>query len=330
MNILILGKYGQIGWELQRALGPLGSVVALDRNGADLTNEMQLRQVVRALRPSIIVNAAAYTAVDQAERETELAYQVNARAVKILAEEAIQLNAWLVHYSTDYVFDGREPEPYDELDSPQPLNAYGQSKLAGDEAIRAIGGKYLILRCSWIYASRRTNFALSVLKQAQERDSIKVIHDCVGAPTGAPLVADVTALALRRILESGLTADISGVYHLAAGGVTTWHEYASFLVAGAKRLGMPVRLNLSRIERISEQDYGSPAKRPLNSCFDTSKIRRTFGVELTDWQTGAERFLHEIVMPLRTFSPLHDSATQEQPDRSWISGESQRPGGNLR
>ncbi len=330
MTILILGRYGQIGWELQRALSLMGSVVALDRQHADLTNEKQLRQVIRSLRPSFIVNAAAYTAVDEAERETELAYQVNARAVKILAEEAQQLNAWLVHYSSDYVFDGREPGPYDELVSPKPLNAYGQTKLAGDEAIHAIGGKYLIFRCSWIYASRRTNFALSVLKQAQQRDNIKVIHDCMGAPTSAPLVADVTALALRQIQQSGLAADISGVYHLAAGGITNWHEYASFLVAGAKRLGMPIRLDLSNIERISEHDYGSPARRPLNSRFNTSKISRTFGVVLADWKTGAERFLHEVVTPLTTFSSFPNSGTQELPDRSLISGKSQRPAGDIR
>jgi dTDP-4-dehydrorhamnose reductase len=307
MTILLFGRSGQIGWELQRALRTLGPVVALGRRDADFTREEQLRETIRAHRPSFIVNAAAYTAVDQAESEAELAYSVNARAVQVIAEEAAALNSWLVHYSTDYVFDGDKAEPYNELDAVRPLSVYGKTKLAGEDAVRAVGGRHLIFRCSWIYASRRSNFPLSILKLALERDHIRVIDDCFGAPTGAPLVADVTAFALRRIMDGGLNVDVSGDYHLATAGSTTWHDYASFLVEGARRLGMPVRLDVANIGRISERDYGAPARRPLNSRFDTSKLRQTFGIDLMNWQIGIERFLQEIGTPLTLFSTFYNS-----------------------
>jgi dTDP-4-dehydrorhamnose reductase len=302
MNILLLGKYGQVGWELQRALGRLGPLVPLGRSEADLTDEDQIRRVIRAIRPSVIVNAAAYTAVDQAERETDLAFQVNARAPRILAEEIADLNGWLVHYSTDYVFDGTKSAPYDEQDQPVPLSVYGRSKVAGEEAIREIGGHHLIFRCSWIFASRRTNFALSILKQAIDQDRLRVIDDCFGAPTGAALVADITALALRNVFDGMSRTNLSGVYHLAASGVTNWLEYASFLVEGARDLGFPAKP--ARIAGISELDYAAPAKRPLNSRFDTTKIRTTFGIELPNWQAGVERFLHEIAGPFALFPSL--------------------------
>jgi len=306
MTALILGKSGQVGWELQRSLNLVGPVIVVGRGDADLTDEAKIRHVIRTVRPSTIVNAAAFTAVDDAERETALAYRINAEGPRILAEEAAELDAWLIHYSTDYVFDGKKSGLYTETDSTNPLSVYGASKLGGEDAIAKVGGKHLIFRCSWLYSSRRSNFLLSILSLALKRDRIRVIDDCVGAPTGASLVADVTGEVVRQLREGKHGEQASGIYHLAAGGQTTWHEYASLLASEAKRLGMPVRLDASNIERISEQNYGAPAKRPLNSCFDTEKLRQTFGVELHDWQFGVRRLLEEMMTPLRLVSPSNE------------------------
>ena len=314
MTVLIFGKTGQVGWELQRVLNLVGPVIVPGRADADLVDEAKIRQVVRALRPKIIVNAAAFTAVDEAERETALAHRINADAPGILAEEAARLDAWLIHYSTDYVFDGRKPGPYTEVDVPAPLSVYGTTKLAGENAIVGAGGKHLIFRCTWLYSNRRANFLLSILALALKRDSIQVIDDCVGAPTSAALIADVTGAVVRQLYE-GKHAHASGVYHLAAGGSTTWHEYASFLTSEAKRLGMPTRLEVSKIGRISEQDYGSPARRPLNSCFDTSKLRQTFGVELYEWKFGVRRLLEEMAASLRVMSLLDQPSTRNSEDK---------------
>jgi dTDP-4-dehydrorhamnose reductase len=304
MTIMVFGRDGQLGWELQRPLRCLGAVLALGREEADFTREEKLRHVIRTHRPSIIVNAAAYTAVDQAEAEFSLAHQINALAVKVIAEEAAALNAWVVHYSTDYVFDGLKHNSYNETDIANPLSVYGKTKLAGEQAIIEAGGRYLIFRCSWLYSSRRINFPLSILRMALERDRFKVVDDCFGAPTGVPLVADVTALALRRLLDGSRDEDVSGIYHLAAGGETTWHNYARLLVAGAERLGISVRVDPANIESISQDDYGSPAPRPTNSRFDTTKIRDTLDIELPDWQVGIDRFLHQIADPLRMFPAI--------------------------
>ncbi|WP_316172295.1 dTDP-4-dehydrorhamnose reductase [Bradyrhizobium sp. SZCCHNRI3037] len=304
MNILLLGRFGQVGWELERSLSCLGEVTALGREDADLTNEDQIRAVVRSLRPSVVINAAAYTAVDQAELEPDLAFRVNAHAPGVLAEEVARLNGWLVHYSTDYAFDGTKPKPYDEQDRADPLSAYGRSKLAGEEAIRAAGAKFLIFRCSWIYASRRTNFALSILKQAIDGGELRVINDCFGSPTAAPLVADVTAHALRCILKDTDRTDLSGVYHLAASGVTNWFEYASFLIERAKDLGIPA--NPSQISAITEREFAALARRPLNSRFDTTKVRKAFGIDLPNWQCGVERFLHDVASALMLFPSIRE------------------------
>jgi dTDP-4-dehydrorhamnose reductase len=304
VTILILGKSGQIGWELQRALNLVGAVTVLGRSDADVGDEAGIRQVIRELRPKIIVNAAAFTAVDDAERKAAVAHRINADVPGILAEEAARLDAWLIHYSTDYIFDGRKSGPYTEVDVPAPLGVYGATKLAGEKAIAKAGGKHIIFRCSWVYSNRRDNFLLAILSLALRRDSIRVIDNCVGAPTGASLVADVTGVVVRQLCEGKHDERASGIYHLAAGGKTTWHEYASFVTSEAKRLGMPTRLEVSNIERISEEDYGAPARRPLNSCFDTGKLRRTFGVELYNWQFGVTRLLEEMAASLRIVSPL--------------------------
>lgn len=303
MTILVLGKNGQIGWELQRSLSLQGAVVALGRSDVDVADEAALRHTVRELRPRIIVNATAFTAVDNAERETEAAHRVNADVPGILAEEAARLDAWLIHYSTDYVFDGKKSGLYTETDTPAPLGVYGASKLAGENAVAGVGGKHLIFRCCWIYSNRRPNFLLSILSLAMKRDSLRVIDDCTGAPTGASLVADVTGAVVRQLGEGGHDEHASGIYHIAAGGKTMWHEYASFIVSEANRLGMPTRLDLSNIERISEQDYGSPVRRPLNSCFDTGKLRAAFGVELHDWRFGVARVLEEVAASRGIVSP---------------------------
>lgn len=305
MTILILGKNGQIGWELQRSLSLVSAVTVLGRSDADVGDEAGIRQVIRELRPKIIVNAAAFTAVDDAEREAAVAHRINADVPGILAEEAARLDAWLIHYSTDYVFDGRKSGPYTEIDVPAPLGVYGATKLAGEQAIAKVGGKHLIFRCSWVYSNRRPNFLLSILSLALRRDSIRVIDNCFGAPTSASLVSDVTAMVVRELCERGHDERLSGIYHLAAGGKTTWHEYASLVTSEAKRLGMPTRLEVSNIERISEEDYGAPARRPLNSCFDTGKLRKAFGVELYNWQFGVTRLLEEMVTSRRIVSSLN-------------------------
>jgi len=301
MTVLVLGKNGQVGWELQRTLGLVGPVVMLGRSDVDVEDDVKLREVIRAVHPRIIVNAMAYTAVDNAEREAALAHRINADMPRILAEEAARLDAWLIHYSTDYVFDGKKAGPYTEADTPAPLSVYGTTKLAGENAIAKVGGKHLIFRCSWIYSSRRENFLLTILSLAAKRDSLRVIDDCMGAPTAAALVADVTGTVVRQLGEGRHDGAASGIYHLAAGGETTWHGYASFITSEAKRLGMPVRLDVSGIGRIGERDYGSPARRPLNSRLDTGKLRQTFDVELHDWQFGVGRLLAEMVAPLRIF-----------------------------
>jgi dTDP-4-dehydrorhamnose reductase len=303
VTALIFGETGQVGWELQRALNLVSPVIGLGRRDVDLADEAKIREVIRRLRPRIIVNAAAFTAVDDAELEATLAHRINAEAPGILAEEAARLDAWLIHYSTDYVFDGKKTGPYTETDAPAPLSVYGASKLAGETAITSVNGKHLIFRCSWLYSNRRTNFLLSILSLALKRESIKVIDDCIGAPTSVALVADVTGAIVRKLYE-GEHAHASGIYHLAAGGMTTWHEYASFLVHEVNRLGMATRLDPSGIGRISEEAHGAPARRPLNSCFDTRKLRETFGVELSDWKIGVGRLLEEMIAPMRMMSLL--------------------------
>ena len=293
MKILLLGKNGQVGWELQRALAPLGELVALDRQGAnglcgDLTDLEDLRQTINAVQPDVLVNAAAYTAVDKAESEPELADQINAHAPQVMAEEMRKRNGWLLHFSTDYVFDGNGTTPWQEVDPVAPLNQYGQSKLRGERAILASGCRHLILRTSWVYAARGGNFAKTMLRLAAEREQLKVIADQIGAPTGAELIADVSAHALRCVLKQ---PQLTGIYHLAAGGEVSWHGYANFVIEQARAAGQ--QLAVKQVTAIPSNEYPTPARRPHNSRLNCCKLRDSFGLHLPDWQIGVARMLNE-------------------------------------
>ncbi|MDP1772301.1 MAG: dTDP-4-dehydrorhamnose reductase [Methylobacter sp.] len=296
MKILLFGKGGQVGWELQRSLAPLGELVALDADSRDLcgdfTNLEGIAQTIRAVAPDIIVNAAAHTAVDKAESEADFARTINALAPGVLAQEAKRNGAWLVHYSTDYVFDGSGDTPWLETDGTGPLSIYGKTKLEGEEAIRASGCQHLIFRTSWVYAARGGNFAKTMLKLAQDRDSLKVINDQIGAPTGADLLADVTAHAIRTALQR---PDVSGLYHMVAGGETSWHGYASFVIEYARQIGISIKVAPEAIEPVPASAFPLPAPRPKNSRLDTRKLQNIFGLTLPHWQSGVNRMLTEIL-----------------------------------
>ncbi|WP_374428055.1 dTDP-4-dehydrorhamnose reductase [Ideonella dechloratans] len=293
-KILLLGPNGQVGWELRRALAPLGRVIALGREHdglcGDLTHPGELAGSVRMLRPDIIVNAAAHTAVDKAESEPALAELLNARAPATLAQLAAELGATLVHYSTDYVFDGSGEQPRAEDAATGPLSVYGRSKLAGEQAIQASGCRHLIFRTSWVYAARGGNFAKTMLRLAGEREQLRVIADQIGAPTGAELIADVTAHALRALAQR---PELAGLYHLAAEGQTSWHGYAEHVIAWARRHGQD--LKVQTVEAIPTSAYPTPAQRPLNSRLDTTRLREAFGLQLPPWQSGVERMLTEFL-----------------------------------
>lgn len=296
MKILLFGKGGQVGWELQRSLAPLGDLVALDADSqilcGDFTNPEGLAQTVRAVAPDIIVNAAAHTAVDQAESEPELARTINALAPGVLAQEAKRSGAWLIHYATDYVFDGSGDKPWLETDPTGPLSVYGKTKLEGEEAIRATGCQHLIFRTSWVYAARGGNFAKTMLRLAQERDFLSVINDQIGAPTGADLLADISAHAIRTALRN---PDVGGLYHLVAGGETSWHGYASFVIDFARQAGIEIKVTPEAIQPVPTSAFPLPAPRPKNSRLDTQKLKNTFGLNLPHWQRGVARMLTEIL-----------------------------------
>jgi len=294
MRILLLGKDGQVGWELQRSLSPLGQLLSLGRMEADLKNIEDLRHRVQSYKPKIIVNAAAYTAVDKAESEAEKAYRINAEAVGALAEEASRLGAWLIHYSTDYVFDGKKAASYLESDDCHPLSVYGQSKLTGENAIRAVGCKHLIFRSSWVYSVHGANFPLAILRRALEREEIEVVADSFGAPTSAHLIADVTALALHQVIQDKVSDKVSGTYHLTAAGETSWYDYAQLLVRLARKRGLPVKVVSNRIFPTTSDSYKAPAQRPKNSRLNTHKISEQFKVLLPDWKNHVVRFVEEI------------------------------------
>ncbi len=295
MKILLLGKNGQVGWELQRSLSVLGEVVALDRHSTpcgDLSQPERLAQTVRELRPDVIVNAAAHTAVDKAESEVDLARTLNAAAPAALAQAAAETGAWLVHYSTDYVFNGSGNTPWQEGDATGPLGVYGQTKLEGEQAICASGCKHLIFRTSWVYAARGGNFAKTMLRLAQERERLTVIDDQHGAPTGADLIADVTAHAIRSAQHK---PELAGLYHLVAGGETTWHGYASHAIAHARELRPDLGWKVNDIAPVATSAFPTPAKRPQNSRLNTQKLQQTFGLNLPHWQLGVDRLLAEIL-----------------------------------
>ncbi|WP_259757900.1 dTDP-4-dehydrorhamnose reductase [Pseudomonas sp. GCEP-101] len=294
-DILILGGNGQVGWELQRALAPLGRLTICDRQRGNLEDLDGLRKLVESERPAIIVNAAAYTAVDKAETDFERAQRVNAQAVGHLASLAGELGAWLVHYSTDYVFNGEGEQPFREEDLPAPLNAYGRTKLAGEQAIRESGCRHLIFRTSWVYAARGANFAKTMLRLAADREELRIVADQIGAPTSADLIADITAQVLGRLRNHPQPDSLSGLYHLTASGETSWHGYAHFVIAQAQRLGLPLRTTPERVLPIMTHEYPLPAPRPANSRLDTTHLRETFGLTLPDWQFHVQRMLVELI-----------------------------------
>ena len=296
-TFLLFGANGQVGWELQRALAPLAHVLALSRQDIDITDKHAIRKMIQNVQPTVIINAAAYTAVDKAEDDECLAHCINANAVEIMAEEAKKLNSWLVHYSTDYVFDGRKEGRYSEGDSTAPLNIYGKTKLAGEQKIQNVGGKYLIFRTTWVYAARGHNFAKSMLRFAKERDMLRVISDQQGVPTSAELIADVTALSLYRVLlDSVFASTASGIYHLTANGETNWHEYACFVLEQAMDQGVVLKTALDQVHPIPTSEYPTPAPRPLNSCLDTRKLCSTFDIVLPDWKYHVSRMINETII----------------------------------
>ncbi|WP_144967211.1 dTDP-4-dehydrorhamnose reductase [Pseudomonas sp. DE0010] len=299
MKILLLGKNGQVGWELQRALAPLGEVIALDRHGAnglcgDLSNLDGLAATVRHVKPNVIVNAAAYTGVDKAESDQISAALINAEAPSLLAQEAKAVGAWLIHYSTDYVFDGSGEHRWQEAAPTGPLSVYGRTKLEGEQGILSSGAMAIVLRTSWVYAARGHNFAKTMLRLAAERDTLSVVADQIGAPTGAELIADVTALILQRIAAERDNSQLHGIYHLAASGETSWYGFAQFVLAHAQRSGITLKVTADQIAPISTAAYPVPAPRPRNSRLAVGKLENTFNLKMPLWEQGVQRMLDEI------------------------------------
>ena len=296
MNILLFGKGGQVGWELQRSLAVLGRVTALDHDSTDhcgdFANPEGVAATVRALKPDVIVNAAAHTAVDKAESEPELARLLNATTPGVLAREAAALGAWLVHYSTDYVFDGSGTRPWVETDTPAPLSVYGRTKLEGEQLIQQSGAKHLILRTSWVYAARGGNFAKTMLRLGSERERLTVIDDQWGAPTGADLLADVTAHAVRHLQSR---PGDGGLYHCVASGETNWHSYAKYVLEHARQAQPAIELKATEVVPVPTSAFPTPARRPHNSRLDTTRLQTTFGLVLPPWQQGVARMLTEIL-----------------------------------
>lgn len=300
MKILLFGKNGQVGWELQRSLVPLGELVPLDRAGADglcgdLGDLESLERTVRAVQPQVIVNAAAYTAVDRAEADAATAHRINAEALRVLARAAAQQGALLVHYGTDYVFDGSGERPWREGDATAPLSVYGRTKLAGEQAIQASGCRHLIFRTSWVHAARGDNFARTMLRLAAEREELKVIDDQIGAPTGADLLADVTAHAVHQVMTGVLSDEALGIHHLVAAGATSWFDYARFVLAHAQARGRVLKVGPPQVQAIPSSAYPTLASRPQNSRLDCTRLQATFKLTLPPWQAGVARLLDEIL-----------------------------------
>jgi dTDP-4-dehydrorhamnose reductase len=293
MRLLVTGANGQVGWELIRSLMPLGDVVALRRREFDLSRPELLPNLIRGIKPDVIVNAAAYTAVDKAEQEEALATTVNGTAVGVLADESRKAGILLLHYSTDYVFDGAKQAPYTEEDVPHPINAYGRSKLAGETAMRQAGGAYVILRTSWIYAGRGHNFVRTILRLAGERDELRVVDDQIGAPTWARDMADATALIVRAARQEQAAGDFaSGVFNLTASGATSWHGFAKAILDDAMRHGLLQRV--PDLKPIASAEYPTPAARPKNSLLACERLGKRFGVGLPDWRQGLSACIEEM------------------------------------
>ena len=295
-KILLTGKNGQVGWELRRTLAPLGDVVAVGHQEMDLADPDSIRRTIREVRPHLIVNSAAYTAVDKAESEPDLAMTINGVAPGIMAEEAKRLNAAIIHYSTDYVFDGAKKTPYSEEDIPNPLNVYGQTKLAGERAIQAASVPYLILRASWVYGTRGRNFLLTILKLAKERSELEIVDDQVGAPTWSRMLAEVTSQIVAQLFSpqrgSAIPiSDVRGIYHAVPTGSTSWHGFAAKILEGAPRQTM---LAPPKLTPIPTSDYPLPATRPQNSCLSSEKLMRTYGLAIPSWEESLALCLQEI------------------------------------
>ncbi|SCB95661.1 dTDP-4-dehydrorhamnose reductase [Kosakonia oryziphila] len=293
MNILLFGKTGQVGWELQRALAPLGNVIAVDVNSTeycgDFSKPNEVAETVRRIRPDVVVNAAAHTAVDKAESERDFAQLLNATSVEAIAREVGAIGGWLVHYSTDYVFPGTGDKPWCETDLAAPLNVYGETKLAGEKAVQQHCPHHLIFRTSWVYAGKGNNFAKTMLKLAKDREELSIIDDQYGAPTGAELLADCTAHAIRTAMSK---PEVAGLYHLVSAGTTTWYAFAQMVFDEARKAGLTLALN--KVNPIATADYPTPAKRPGNSRLNTEKFQREFGLVLPPWENGVKRMLAEL------------------------------------
>lgn len=283
MNILLTGKNGQVGWELQRTLASLGNIIATDKKQLDLAVPGAIRKIVRKYQPDLIVNAAAYTAVDKAESEPEQAMAINGTAPGVLAEEAKKINAGIIHYSTDYVFDGQSSQPYAEEDKPNPINVYGKTKLAGEKAIQEVGGAHIILRTSWVFGNRGKNFLLTMQRLAKEREEISIVSDQIGCPTWARTIAEVTAQMLVNILSSGnkpteAMLQKGGVYHIAGAGATTWYDFAKSIIELSNIKPRPT------LTPIQTEDYPLPASRPRYACLSSDKVKEKFNIHMPDWQ----------------------------------------------
>jgi dTDP-4-dehydrorhamnose reductase len=298
MKILLLGSSGQLGKELERQLSAVGSVAAFPRSALDITNHQAVGDAIRAIHPDIIVNAAAYTAVDKAETDAEQAFAVNAEAVANLAQIAQKERAWLIHYSTDYVFDGSKPMPYLETDATNPINVYGDSKLAGEQAIAEADCQHLIFRTTWVIGKDGNNFAKTILRLATERDSLKVINDQLGVPTSPALISNVTIDAIQAIKNG--KAWTQGIYHLAPQGVSNWHEIAQTLLAHAERLNVPLSAKAKDVHPISTAEYPTAAKRPLNSQLDTHKLQSQLSFDLPYWKDDFTAVANDIIKELET------------------------------
>ena len=293
MKILVTGKNGQVGFELQRSLITLADVIPIDTHDCDLSDPSATRETIRTVKPDIIINTAAYTAVDQAESDPDQARSINAVCPGILGEEAVKINALVIHFSTDYVFDGDKNAPYSEIDTPNPINVYGRTKLEGEEALRSSGAENLILRTSWVAGSHGNNFVKTILGLAAERNQIDVVSDQFGAPTTASLLANAAANLVHLYLLDAEKVPL-GTYHLTAQGKTSWYEYSKFIVEQARRLNYKLKLTPENIFPVTSSNYPTPARRPANSCLNTSLIRKTFNIYLPDWQIGIEHLLEEM------------------------------------
>ena len=296
MKLLLLGKGGQVGWELQRSLAPLGQLVALDFDStdyqADFSRPEQLAETVLKVRPDVVVNAAAHTAVDKAESEPDFARKLNATSPGVVAQAAEQIGALMVHYSTDYVFDGSGSTPWEEGDATGPLSVYGRTKLEGEQLVAQHCARHLIFRTSWVYAARGGNFAKTMLRLAKERERLTVIDDQFGAPTGAELLADVTAHAIRATLADPAK---TGLYHVVAGGETSWHGYARYVLEQAVQAGVALKASPDTVDAVPTSAFPTPAVRPGNSRLNTRKLQAAFGLTLPHWQAGVARMLRETL-----------------------------------